>query len=68
MLQRVVAIGKKTGTPTGMHVMTPAAALERSAQGMQFIAVGSELRMMTEMARETVSALGLGSANDQAGY
>ena len=27
MLQRVIAIGKKTGTPTGMHVMDPKAAL-----------------------------------------
>ena len=50
MLQRVIAIGKKTGTPTGMHVMDPKAALRRAEQGMQFIAIGSELRMMTEKA------------------
>jgi 4-hydroxy-2-oxoheptanedioate aldolase len=54
MLQRVIAAGKKTGTPTGMHVMDPQAALDRAKQGMQFIAIGSELRMMTERAGEIV--------------
>jgi 4-hydroxy-2-oxoheptanedioate aldolase len=58
MLQRVIDIGKKTGTPTGMHVMDPQSALRRAKQGMQFIAVGSELRMMTEKANETLKALG----------
>ena len=37
-------IGKKTGTPTGMHTMDTKAALARAEQGMQFIAIGSELR------------------------
>ena len=56
MLQRVIAIGKKTGTPTGMHVMDPQAALQRAEQGMQFIAIGSELRMMTEKAGEIAAS------------
>jgi 4-hydroxy-2-oxoheptanedioate aldolase len=51
-LQLVVDIGKKTGTPTGMHVMDATSALLRAEQGMQFIAIGSELRMMTERGRE----------------
>ena len=57
MLQRVVDAGKKTGTPTGMHTMEPAAALARAKQGMQFIAVGSDLRMMATRAQEIVSAV-----------
>ena len=57
MLARVVAAGKKTGTPTGMHVMEPDAAHARAKQGMQFIAIGSELRMMTQKAQETVQAV-----------
>ncbi len=61
MIQRVIEIGKKTGTPTGMHVMDPQTALRRAEQGMQFIAVGSELRMMTEKASETLLALGMQS-------
>ena len=68
MLRRVVAAGKKTGTPTGMHVMSPEAALQRAGQGMQFIAVASELRMMTERAQQMIAALGLGEGKDVARY
>jgi len=68
LLARIIAAGKKTGTPTGMHVMTPEAAHTRAAQGMQFIAVASELRMMTEKAQQTVAALGLGGGKDVARY
>jgi 4-hydroxy-2-oxoheptanedioate aldolase len=57
MLQKIIEIGKKTGTPTGMHVMDPHTALKRAEQGMQFIAVGSELRFMTEKAQETLQVL-----------
>ena len=57
MLARVVAAGKKTGTPTGMHTMDPRAALARAEQGMQFIAIGSELRFMTQKAQETLRAV-----------
>src|SRR6185436_3303109 len=56
-IARVVAAGKKTGTPTGMHVMNPEAALKRAEQGMQFIAVGSDLRMMTAKAEEFLKVL-----------
>jgi 4-hydroxy-2-oxoheptanedioate aldolase len=54
MLQAVIDAGRRTGTPTGMHVMEPQAALARAEQGMRFIAVGSELRMMTERAQQIV--------------
>lgn len=57
MLARVIAAGKKTGTPTGMHTMDAKAALARAEQGMQFIAVGSELRFMTQKAQEVVRAV-----------
>ncbi|MBI2824804.1 MAG: 2-dehydro-3-deoxyglucarate aldolase [Planctomycetia bacterium] len=57
MIQRVIAAGKKTGTATGMHTMEPGVALERAKQGMQFIAVGSELRMMTQRAQEVAAAV-----------
>jgi 4-hydroxy-2-oxoheptanedioate aldolase len=68
LLAQVVATGKKVGTPTGMHVMDPEAALRRAAQGMQFIAIGSELRMMTLKAQETLARLGEGEAKDVARY
>ena len=53
MIRRIIAAGKKTGTPTGIHAMSPDAALKRAAEGMQFIAVGSELRMMTRKGART---------------
>lgn len=57
MLARVVAAGKKTGTPTGMHTMDSKAALARAEQGMQFIAIGSELRFMSQKAQEVLRAV-----------
>ena len=57
MLQRVVDAGKATGTPTGMHTMDIATAKRRTEQGMQFIAVGSELRFMTQKAQETLQGI-----------
>ena len=56
-IQKVIATGKKVGTPTGMHVMDPDTARMRAEQGMQFIAIGSELRMMTQRATEIVRAV-----------
>jgi 4-hydroxy-2-oxoheptanedioate aldolase len=50
-IARVIAAGKKTGTPTGMHCMSPESALARAAQGMQFVAVSSELKFMTDEAQ-----------------
>jgi 4-hydroxy-2-oxoheptanedioate aldolase len=57
MVQRVIAAGKKVKCPTGIHAMDPKSALARAQQGMQFIAVGSDLRMMTQRAQEIVEAI-----------
>ncbi len=57
MVQRVIAAGKKVGCPTGIHAMDPASALERASQGMQFIAVASDLRLLTQKAQETLQTL-----------
>ncbi len=56
-LAAVVAAGRKTGCPTGMHTMDPQAALRRAEQGMQFIAIGSDLRFMTLKAQEVLRAV-----------
>lgn len=57
MIQRVIEVGKQVGTPTGIHCMDPESALARTEQGMQFLAVGSELRMMTQGAQAALKAL-----------
>jgi 4-hydroxy-2-oxoheptanedioate aldolase len=49
-LEEIVEMGRHCGTPTGMHVMDPESALRRASQGMQFIAIGSELRFMGDRA------------------
>lgn len=65
-IQRVIEIGRQTGTPTGMHVMEASAALERAAQGMQFLAVGSDLRLMSQQAQTALGALRPGDAGSDA--
>jgi 4-hydroxy-2-oxoheptanedioate aldolase len=57
MLQRVIDVGRETHTPTGMHVFDPHSAVRRAQQGMQFIAIGSDLQMMVDKAQACVSIL-----------
>lgn len=61
MLQRVLAAGKKTGTPVGLHVQTVEQVEQRIEQGWRFIAIGSELKMMLTGAQNFVSGLNLKS-------
>lgn len=69
MLQRVLAAGKKTGTPVGLHVQTTEVVEQRIAEGWQFIALASELRMMVNDAQRLVTALNLkAEAGDLARY
>src|SRR6188768_829471 len=57
MIQRVIVAGKKVKCPTGIHAMDPKSALERAEQGMRFIAVGSELRFMSQKAQEVIDVI-----------
>jgi 4-hydroxy-2-oxoheptanedioate aldolase len=68
MLQRILAIGKKTGTPVGLHVQSVEDVQRRIAEGWQFLALGSELRFMTSEAQRLVGGLGLKKAADLARY
>ena len=69
MLQRVLAAGKKTGTPVGLHVQTTSDVQKRIDEGWRFIAIGSELRMMVSGAQEIVNKLNLKQqAGDLARY
>src|SRR5687768_7891021 len=56
-IQKVIAAGKKVKCATGIHAMEPQDARRRAEQGMQFLAVGSDLRMLTQKAEETLAAL-----------
>jgi len=68
MLQRVLAAGKKVGTPVGLHVQSTEAVKQRIAEGWQFIALGSELKMMVNHAQQWVRELGAGGQADLARY
>jgi 4-hydroxy-2-oxoheptanedioate aldolase len=68
MLQRVLAVGKKVGTPVGIHLQTVEQVQQRIAEGWQFIALGSDLRMMLNNATQFCRGLNLQSADDLARY
>lgn len=68
MLQRVLAVGKKVGTPVGLHVQTVEQVQQRIAEGWQFLAIGSELRFMMQEAQRIVQALNLKTQADLARY
>ena len=68
MLQRVLAAGKKVGTPVGLHVQTIDDAKKRMDQGWQFLAIGSELRFMTSEAQRIATGLNLKKSADLARY
>src|SRR5687768_10266599 len=56
-IQKVIAAGKKVKCATGIHAMEPQDARRRAEQGMQFLAVGSELRFMTQRAQEVIEVI-----------
>jgi 4-hydroxy-2-oxoheptanedioate aldolase len=68
MLQRILAAGKKTGTPVGLHVQSVADVKRRVSEGWQFLAIGSDLRLMVQQAQQVVGELGLAAGGDLARY
>jgi 4-hydroxy-2-oxoheptanedioate aldolase len=68
LVQQVIAAGKKVGTPTGIHTLDPQTALRRAAEGMQFIAVGSDLAMLHQRLLQYMCELGAGDGRGMARY
>ena len=62
MMQKVLEVGKRVGTPVGLHVQTLEDVERRIAQGWQFIALGSELKFMLNEATRLVKGLNLQAA------
>jgi 4-hydroxy-2-oxoheptanedioate aldolase len=67
-LKQVLAACKKIGVPAGLHCYSPEEAKARIEEGWQFIAIGSELRMMMDAAGDVVKRTGLGMQSDLARY
>jgi 4-hydroxy-2-oxoheptanedioate aldolase len=68
-LGRIRESAKRNHLPCGLHVLTAADALRRAREGWQFIAVGSELKMMIDGASDiTRQVRGGDAASDLAKY
>lgn len=67
-LQRILAACKKNKVPAGLHCYSAEEAKMRIAEGWQFIAIGSELRMMLDGAQNIVRGLELSPKGEMARY
>ncbi len=54
LVQRVIQVGRQVGTPTGIHTMSAEDAVRREEQGMQFLAIGSDMRFMALAAQQAI--------------
>jgi 4-hydroxy-2-oxoheptanedioate aldolase len=66
--RKVLTACKKIGVPAGIHCFSAEEAKARMAEGWQFLAIGSELRMMMDAAGAVVRQAGLASLGDLARY
>jgi 4-hydroxy-2-oxoheptanedioate aldolase len=67
-MRHVLAACRKVGVAAGVHVTTVEEARRRVAEGWQFLAVGSELRMMLDGANAVLQGLGAGHDGNLARY
>jgi 4-hydroxy-2-oxoheptanedioate aldolase len=67
-MKHILATCKKHRVPAGVHSYSPEEARARIEEGWQFIAIGSELRMMMDAAGDIVRRTGLGTQGDLARY
>lgn len=67
-MAHILATCKKHRVAAGVHCYSPEEARARIAEGWQFLAIGSELRMMMDSANDIVKRTGLGPRGDLAKY
>jgi 4-hydroxy-2-oxoheptanedioate aldolase len=67
-LADILAGARRIGVPAGIHTFGVEEAKARIAEGWQFIAVNSELKFLTDGAKQVVDGLGWGKGNDLAKY
>jgi 4-hydroxy-2-oxoheptanedioate aldolase len=67
-MKHILATCKKHRVPAGLHCYSPEEARARIEEGWQFIAIGSELRMMMDAANDIVKRTGIGSQSELARY
>lgn len=67
-LKHILETCKKCKVAAGIHCYSPQEALLRMEEGWQFLAIGSELRMMLDGAAMVIKGLGDRSSGDMARY
>jgi 4-hydroxy-2-oxoheptanedioate aldolase len=67
-LADILAGCKRVGAAPGIHTFSVEEAKQKIADGWQFVAVGSELKYMTEGAKKVADGLGLKPAGELARY
>jgi 4-hydroxy-2-oxoheptanedioate aldolase len=67
-MKHILATCKKHKVPAGVHCYSPEEAKAKIEEGWQFIAIGSELRMMMDAAADVVKRTGIGTQTDLARY
>jgi 4-hydroxy-2-oxoheptanedioate aldolase len=67
-MKHILATCKKHGVAPGLHCTSVEEVKTRIGEGWQFIAIGSELRMMLNGVTEVVQQLGLRTQQDMAKY
>lgn len=66
--RRVLAACQKIGVAAGIHCYTAEEVKRRIGEGWQFLAIGSELRMMMDGAGAAVKSIGLNAQGELARY
>jgi 4-hydroxy-2-oxoheptanedioate aldolase len=67
-MQHTLQTCRKHGVPAGLHCGTAEEARLRIAEGWQFIAIGSELRMLLNAAADVIQRLGGAQKGEMAKY
>lgn len=67
-MKKIIETCKKYKVAPGVHCFSPAEALARIDEGWQFLAIGSELRMMLDGANAVLTPLRGGPAKEMAKY
>jgi 4-hydroxy-2-oxoheptanedioate aldolase len=64
-LAEILAGCKRNKVAAGIHTFGPEEARMRIEEGWQFIAVGSELKLLLDMSKKTTDAIGLGKGSGE---
>jgi 4-hydroxy-2-oxoheptanedioate aldolase len=67
-MKHILATCRKHGVAAGVHCTSPEEARHRIEEGWQFIAIGSELKMMLDGVRDVMQRLGGAQKGDLARY